>query len=160
MGLNEIQTWIAGIATGGITLTTIISGINLFKGIFSGRKVEKLMNFTAVADNNIKTNQMSFATLKKDLMRELKEEIVAPLVAQIKQLSSDNTSVTTIAVTLLSMVNVPIDQKRELFNVLSKVSSVSSQATEFLRASIKSQEGQIAVNTQTKTALTEKINGI
>jgi hypothetical protein len=143
MDLIEIQTWLLGIFAGGLTANTVISGINLFKGVFTGKKLEKVTKFVAVADDNIKNNQTSFAEVKKQLVKEIKDEIVAPILANLKEITSDNAVLAEISIACLSMVNVPLDQKKQLFNVLSRVSNVSSQAKELLSANIKDQESKL-----------------
>jgi hypothetical protein len=159
MGLNEINDWILGLGFGAISINTVLSVFNLFKGIFGSRRISKLMNFTAVADMNIKDNQVSFATLKKDLLQDLtgvlekvKNELINPLVNRLAVSEKNNVMLSDITVTLLSLVNVPLDQKRELFSALSGISTISNQAKELLSASIKSEEAQ-QVATQTNDNL-------
>jgi hypothetical protein len=156
MGLNEINDWILGLGFGAISINTVLSVFNLFKGIFGSRRISKLMNFTAVADMNIKDNQVSFATLKKDLLQDftgvlekVKNELINPLVNRLAVSEKNNVM---LSVTLLSLVNVPLDQKRELFSALSGISTISNQAKELLSASIKSEESQ-QVATQTNDNL-------
>jgi len=165
MGLNEIQTWLVGVLAGGITLNSIISGINLFKGIFGGLKVSKLMNFTAVADKNIKDSQGIILALKeqfqqnaKEVFEQFKVEILEPLVKKVNLLETDNTMLAELSVTLLSLVNVPLDQKQQFFKVLSGIANVSEKAKTMFEASITSQESQQAVAVKTDNLISEKIS--
>ena len=165
MGLNEIQTWLVGVLAGGITLNSIISGINLFKGIFGGLKVSKLMNFTAVADKNIKDSQGIILALKeqfqqnaKEVFEQFKVEILEPMVKKVNLLETDNTMLAELSVTLLSLVNVPLDQKQQFFKVLSGIANVSEKAKTMFEASITSQESQQAVAVKTDNLISEKIS--
>jgi hypothetical protein len=161
---EEIENIITGIMAGGITATTVISVINLIKGTFSGIKVNKLMNFTAVADKNIKDNQMGFGELKKQLLsnfteivNQVKTEIVVPLKQELLELKNDNVMLADLTVSLLSLVNVPLDQKRQFFNSLCKITTISAEATKLLSASIESQEKQQITAKATDTVIEQKI---
>lgn len=162
---DEIKNIIDAIIAGGITATTVISVINLIRGTFSGIKVSKLMNFTAVADQNIKNNQLSFADLKKQLVsnfteivNQVKTEIVAPLKKELESLSKDNVMLADIAVSLISVVNVPVDQKKQFFDALCKISSISTEAKTLLSANIASEEQQLLVAKTDDTKIAENIS--
>lgn len=155
---EQVKNLIQVILATGVSATTIFSAVNLFKGIFSGVKLNKLTSFVAVADANIKENQISFKDLKKQLISEIKTAVVDPLVAEVKALSNDNVALANLSVSLLSLVNVPLDQKRQFFNALSKINSISSESLKLLEANIASEEAKKESISVDNAIIESKIN--
>jgi|GEM_PF-4403624 len=147
-------------ALGFAGLNTGLNVIKFLNGILSGKNVKKLLSFTAIADKSIKDTKIDLISLKKEVVESFKKEIVAPLVAQVKKVKDDNEMLANIAVTALSLANVPLDQKKELFNALNKINSISQETQNLLNASIQTAEKQQEEEKQEDEELNETINNI
>ena len=124
------------------------------------KNVKKLMSFTALADKNVKSSKTEYAIFKKELMKTVVEEIVKPLQEEILSVKDDNAKLVDITVATLSMINVPLPQKKEVFNVLSTVKNVSETAIKVLDESIKNDESILAESQENDDVLNKEINGI
>jgi len=162
---EQFKNWILTILAGGISVNAVISGINLIKSIFGGMKVSKLLNFTAVAENTVKDNQNVFAELKKqfntnasEFMADIKTNFFEPMKKEVESLKTDNVMLANIVVTTLSLVNVPIEQKNQLFNSLCKISSVADETKKLLSASIESQQAQETAEKQDNSVIIQNIS--
>jgi len=145
-------------ALGFAGLNTALNLVKMLGGVLNGKGLKKLLSFTAIADKNVKSSELNFKSIKTEIVKAIKEEIVAPLVAELQSEREDKTLLANIAVTALSVSNVPLAEKKALFNVLNKISLVSSEATKLLEANIKVAEEKNLIVEKEDNDLEESIN--
>lgn len=138
-----IQDNLIGILGGGFSLTLIVKVI---ADAVSNRKATRSIdNFGNLLGNNGK----AILKIVNDFKDDIKKEIVAiiddnkSLVKELKQERKEKEFLQEAFVTVLSVANVPIAQKKEYYNAVLKVSSISEVAKTSLLASIEAEEQKI-----------------
>jgi len=151
----------------GVTgVTAILTAFKIFVVDKLGNKrISKLMDFTVVASKTIGDKEKSISDLEKifksdssNFIENVKTIIVDPILKKMDTVINDNIVLANLSVSLISVLNVPIDEKKQLFNALSKISSISAETVKLLSASIASQEAQQVVAVKTDNLISENIS--
>jgi len=129
------------------------TAITMLKTIFSGNKFKNVSEFAVIAKNSFVEVKGEIKDLKAQIVSEVKEQIVSPLLNEIKALQSDNAKLANLVVGAISLTNVPLEQKKALLPVLSSISTISAETIRLLQANIAYQE-KIAISTSTQTEST------
>ena len=151
------QLWaLIGVVGGGV----IVNVLAFIKITLGNKKISKVTDFTVIAKKSFDKAKEEMVSIKHEIIKEVEIKVVEPLVTRIKQLTLENAKLADITVSALSLINVPLDSKKQLFEVLSGVSSVSTQAKDLLAQSILNDEQQINESNQDNQDLTDSINNI
>lgn len=117
-----------------------VSILNFFRAGFSGKKIKNLSDFTVIASKGFDFAKQEITTMSNQIKAEVVETIVKPLTQELQGLKEENTLLANLAVMALSVAPVPLDQKKEIFLALSKVSSITTETTKLLEANIAAGE--------------------
>lgn len=138
----------------------IMNVLNFTKTLVSGKKFKKLSDFTVVAHQSVEFGKTEMLKAKAEIVGETKKLIVEPLQAQIKSLVSDNATLVSTVVSLLSYVPLPLEVKKESIAALSVLGNISSESKKLLETSVAYQEKQIALEKINDTQLKTDIDKI
>jgi len=145
---------------GTLGVSTAINILTFMKTSLGGKKITKMSDFAVVADKSMKYAKSEFATAKEQIVTETKKQIIEPLQAQVKGLISDNAQLASLCVSLVSLIPMPLDVKKNAVNVISTINNVSVEAKTLLEASVVAQEQQELVQQEQDNELQENINNI
>lgn len=152
--VQVIQENVYQILTGGVTLSLIVK---IIADAISNRKATRSIDgFGNLLGNNGK----AILKIVNDFKDDIKKEIVAiiddnkSLVKELKAERKEKEFLQEVFVTVLSVANVPIAQKKEYYNAVMKVSSISDVTKDSLLASIEADEQKVlSSNTKIDNAL-------
>ena len=142
---------------GGITFLNVLTFI---KTAVSGKKFNKLSDFAVVADQSIKFAKGEIRELKNELVEETRKTIVEPLKEQVQALVSDNAQLSSVVVSLLSYIPLPLEVKKDAVAVIGTLGNITDEAKTLLNSSIVYQEKQEAVVVTKSTELLDDIDKI
>lgn len=145
-----------GIA-GGVTLINVLTFI---KTSVSGKKFSKVSDFAVVADQSIKFAKVEIKDLRNEIVEQTKLQIVEPMKQQVQALVSDNAKLSSLVVSLISYIPLPLEVKTEAVAVTATLSNVLSEAQLLLQSSVEYQKKQVAIDKEQDTVLQDNINKI
>ena len=152
--VQVIQDNLAGIIGGGLSLTLVV------KIIADAITIKKLGRSMDVFGGSLGNNGKAILKIVNDFKDDIKKEIVAliddnkGLVQELKEERVEKEFYQEALVTVLSVANVPIAQKKEYYNAVMKVSSISDVTKDSLLASIEADEQKVlSSNTKIDNAL-------
>jgi hypothetical protein len=162
MDLNSLMEsatalWATVGIAGGVTLINILTFI---KTSVSGKKFNKLSDFAVVADQSIKFAKGEVRDLKNELVEETRKTIVEPLKEQVSALVSDNAQLSSVVVSLLSYIPLPLEVKKDAVAVIGTLGNITDEAKKLLESSIVYQEKQVVVDEKQNTDLQDNIDKI
>lgn len=162
MDLNSLlesagALWAVVGASGGLLIMNVLTFV---KTSVSGKKFTKVSDFAVVAHQSAEFGKKEMLKAKAEIVEETKKLIVEPLQAQVKALVSDNATLVSAVVSLLSYVPLPLEVKKESIAALSVLGNVSSESKKLLEASVAYQEKQIALEQENTTQLKTDISKI
>ncbi len=152
---NVLWVFIGTLGTG-----TILSVFTFIKTSVSGKKFNKVSDFAVVADQSIKFGKSQMKDMKDQIVEETKKLIVEPLKEQVQALVSDNAQLSSVVVSLLSYIPLPLEVKQKAVTVIGTLGNVTDEVKELLNSSIEYQEKQEANTQEQGTELHEDINKI
>lgn len=142
---------------GGLSILNILTFI---KTSVSGKKFNKLSDFAVVADQSIKFGKSQMVELKNQIVEETRLQIVEPLKKQVQALVSDNAQLSSVVVSLLSYIPLPLEVKKDAVAVIGTLGNITDNAKALLNSSILYQEKQEAVVVEKSTELIDNIDKI
>ena len=145
---------------GTLGVGTIISVFTFIKTSVSGKKFNKLSDFTVVADQSIKFGKNEMIKAKDQLVAETKKTIIEPMKQQVQALVSDNAQLASIVVSLLSYIPLPLEIKKDAVAVIGTLGQITVEVKALLDSSIAYQESQEAIEQSQDTELNENIDNI
>lgn len=154
---NAEALWAIIIGSSGLIVS---NGIMFVRTLKMNKSLSKVTDFTVIVNEGIEEFKKSFNEEKDNFIKKVKTEVINPLVSDIKSLTSDNAKLADISVTLLSQLNVPLNVKKQYFDVLKGVSNVSTVAKDLLAQSIANDEAQLNESEQEEQDLTDTIDNI
>lgn len=140
--------------------SAVVNVITFFKVAASGKKITNVTDFTVIAKKTIDFAKDEFKTAKDQIVTEVKNKVVDPMVEQVNALTSDNAKLTEIAVYGLSLANIPLKVKKEIMEGIKTLGTISDSALKVFNASIESEEQQTNQNEEENQTLTDDINDI
>ena len=138
----------------------IVSVFTFVKTSVSGKKFNKLSDFTVVADQSIKFGKSEMIKAKEQLVAETRKTIIEPMKEQVQALLSDNAQLSSIVVSLFSYIPLPLEIKKNAVAVISTLGNITDEAKKLLNSSIAYQENQEAIEQSQDMELQENINKI
>ena len=162
MDLNSLMEsatalWTFVGVAGGVTILNVLTFI---KTAVSGKKFTKVSDFAVVADQSIKFAKDEIISAKQEIVEETKRMIVEPLKEQVQALVSDNAQLSSVVVSLLSYIPLPLEIKKDAVAVIGTLGNITDEAKALLESSIKYQEEQVVVEKEQSTELKDDINKI
>ena len=162
MDLNSIMDSAVGLwatvgVVGGISVLNILTFI---KTAVSGKKFTKVSDFAVVADQSIKFAKTEITSAKNEIVAETKKEIVEPLTKQVQALVSDNAQLSSVVVSLLSYIPLPLEVKKDAVAVIGTLGNITTEAKALLETSVEYQEKQIVVENSQSAELQSDIDKI
>lgn len=140
--------------------TTLLSILTFIKTTVSGKKFNKLSDFAVVADQSIKFAKGELSVLKDQIVEETRIKIVEPMKAQVNLLISDNAKLSSLVVSLLSYVPLPLEVKKPAVAVIGTLGQIAPEVIELIEASVNYQEAQLVVEQEKDNELTKHIDDI
>jgi hypothetical protein len=147
-------------AIGGVGGLVIINVLTFIKTSVSGKKFTKVSDFAVVADQSIKFAKSEITSAKEQIVEETKKLIVEPLKEQVQALVSDNAQLSSIVVSLLSYIPLPLEVKKDAVAVIGTLGNITNGAKALLDSSITYQESQVAIEKTQDTELQDNIDKI
>jgi len=162
MDWNSINEGVIAVwaMVGTLGVVGIINVATFIKTAVSGKKFNKLSDFTVVADQSVKFGKNELVKAKDILVAETKKEIIEPLKQQVTALLSDNAQLASLTVSLLSYVPLPLEIKKPAVAVISKLGNITDEAKALITASLEYQEKQEAIEEAQGTTLQDDIDKI
>jgi len=162
MDLNSLlesatALWTGVGVAGGIVILNVLTFI---KTNISGKKFNKVSDFAVVADQSIKFAKGEISKAKDEIVEETKKLIVEPLKAQVQALVSNNAQLSSVVVSLLSYIPLPLEVKQKAVAVIGTLGNITDEVKELLNSSIEYQEKQEADTQEQGTELHEDIDKI
>jgi hypothetical protein len=145
---------------GTIGAGTGLSVLTFIKTSVSGKKFNKLSDFTVVADQSIQFGKNEMIKAKDQIVAETQKLIVEPMKQQVQALISDNAQLSSVVVSLLSYIPLPLEIKKNAVAVIGTLGQITNEAKALLDSSIEYQEAQDAITQEQDTQLQENINQI
>ena len=145
---------------GTLGATTIFSVLTFIKTISSGKKFNKVSDFTVVADQSIGFAKGEILKAKDQIVEETRKTIVEPMKAQVQALLSDNANLVSLSVSLLSYIPLPLEIKKDAVSVITTLGNISNEALKLFETSIAYQETQEAKAQEVNNDLSENIDDI
>ena len=142
---------------GGVTILNVLTFI---KTAVSGKKFNKLSDFAVVADQSIKFAKGELSVLKTQIVEETRKEIVEPMKEQVQVLVSDNAKLSSLVVSLLSYIPLPLEVKKPAVAVIGTLGQITPEVIELIEATVSYQEKQAVVDQEQDTELTKSIDDI
>ena len=145
---------------GTLGVGTLISVLTFVKTSVSGKKFNKLSDFTVVADQSIKFGKSEMIKAKNQIVEETRKTIVEPMKEQVQALLSDNAQLSSVVVSLLSYIPLPLEVKKDAVAVIGTLGQITDEAKALLSSSIAYQEKQVAIENTQDTELKNNIDDI
>ena len=145
---------------GGASGLVIINVLTFIKTSVSGKKFTKVSDFAVVADQSIKFAKSEITSAKEQIVEETRKTIVEPLKEQVQALVSDNAQLSSVVVSLLSYIPLPLEIKKDAVAVIGKLGNITDEAKSLLESSITYQEKQIVIENENNTELQDDIDKI
>ena len=157
--LSESATafWILIGGTGGLAVLNVLTFI---KTSVSGKKFTKVSDFTVVADQSMKLAKDEMVKAKNQIVEETRTTIVEPLKQQVSTLISANTQLSSVVVSLLSYIPLPLEIKKDAVAVIGTLGNITDEARTLLESSITYQESQVVIEQEQDTELKDNIDEI
>jgi len=147
-------------AIGGVSGLVILNVLTFIKTSVSGKKFTKVSDFAVVADQSIKFAKSEITSAKEQIVEETRKTIVEPLKEQVQALVSDNAQLSSIVVSLLSYIPLPLEVKKDAVAVIGTLGNITNGAKALLDSSITYQESQVAIEKTQDTELQDNIDKI
>ena len=145
---------------GTLGVGTVISVGTFIKTSVSGKKFTKVSDFAVVADQSIKFAKSEITNAKKQIVEETRTEIVEPLKEQVQVLVSDNAKLSSLVVSLLSYIPLPLEVKKPAVAVIGTLGQITPEVIELIEATVSYQEKQAVIENEQDTELTKSIDDI
>ena len=142
---------------GGVTFLNVLSFIKI---TISGKKFSKVSDFAVVADQSIKFAKGEIKEMKKDIVEQTKLQIVEPLKQQVQALVSDNAKLSSLVVSLISYIPLPLEVKKEAVAITGTLGNIMGEAQTLLQSSVDYQQKQESVVVEKSTELLDDIDKI
>lgn len=135
-------------------------------------QVAKMMILDPIMTRKTQFNLSSFQTLQTsvrdevktvlkitvDSFDELKREVVQPLIQEIKSKDYQTAVLTDVVITMLSNVNVPLNQKQEAFKRLSTLETMNKEIIATLMANLEKEKEKSEVEQKSVSQVYENLN--
>lgn len=142
---TNLQPYIYGLG-GVFTAQMALSGFNTIRQVVFGKKLSKVVSFSALADVTMKNVPVKMENIMLKFMKAVEDEIVKPLKEEITVVKNDNQALANLVVLSMAMTNVPLSQKKEIFNAITKIQSITNETAEYLKQQIADQEQSVTVS--------------
>lgn len=147
---------VIGVA-GGISILNVLTFV---RTAVSGKKFKNVSDFAVVADQSIKFAKKEIKELKNEIVDETMEKVVNPLKEQVQTLVSSNTQLSSVVVSLLSYIPLPLEIKKDAVSVIGTLGNITDEARALLASSLAYQEKQEAIEQEKDTELKDDIGNI
>lgn len=137
------ESWTSIMATGAV------GGISVYAILNTLKSKKTLLNFEGLGHGfkQIQNDLKGFVKIVYEELKALKDEVKASKEENML-LREENKQFKDLLVTTLTVVNVPLDQKKTFYNSLLKTTNIAGVALEALETNITSTEQEKAVETE------------
>lgn len=133
----------------------------VFKSIGDSISTKKIrLDYTSFSSlqTSVRDEVKSVLKIAVDSFDEIKRDVIQPMIEEIKRKDYQTALLTDVVITLMSNVQVPLDQKQDAFKRLSMLDTMNKEIIDKITANLQTQKEQTVIQQENVNQVYEQLN--